>query len=145
MRNGLSSFCGEAALSENNPYSPPTSDSPPHTVAPFSLVRVISLAALTAMGCLVFFDLNLLVVTLSFTVLNGLFALIFLLDADRRIAGLAFLSSLMFLLTALNSDWGFSSPEPTVQLSWLTFLPALAMMATWIAWPLLPFSPRWQQ
>lgn len=129
-------------MPQQNPYSPSRHSNEESNVSdrhPLRLVSVIALACLVGMIPL---HSHLLLIVLAFAVLNSAATLPLMLAASPKLGLIAFASSIIFLATLLNSNWGFSTPNPVVRLTWVTFGPAVLLMVCWMGYPLLPANLR---
>lgn len=102
-----------------------------------SSFRMASLIAITALICLIPLQPNPFLTTVALAAFNSISALVLFLFV-RPLGIIATLSASLFVLTLFMSNWGFSSPNPISQMSWLTFVPAIFLMVAWLAWPWCP-------
>ncbi len=91
-------------------------------------------------GCLLFLaviQLRLLAVAMVLVAFNFVFGIVFLARGSQSLGGIAFLGSILYGATVVFSDWGFSTPNPIVNINWFVGAPATVTMFAWILIPLI--------
>ena len=119
---------------ESNPYTPPA-ESLDDSVRPFASIWIVVLLLLVVI--VLFASLPLMLTLITLLACNAIDYIVFLILRRTTEANLAFLSGLLMVAALLFTDWGFSTPNPRVRVSWISLIPACISQLALISMPIL--------
>jgi len=128
------------AMSEN-PYE--TRATTPDDVRSFDQWRLWTAASLLLSVVALFVALPLMLTLLALLASNGIAYITLLILRHTKAANLAFLTGVLLVASLLFTDWGFSTPNPRIRVSWISLILACLSQLALISMPLwrLPNSP----
>ena len=97
---------------------------------------IMAVAALVLATIGLFIAFPLMLTLLALLAFNGIAYITLLIFRQTTAANLAFLTGVLLVASLLFTDWGFSTPNPRIRISWISLIPACASQLTLISMPL---------